>query len=366
MSAYSYLTDSERVTYNETSRLMQLSDWDGFDEALRAWLDVTQKWIRERRAYIFDIAEGNEPSSNGPGWDVAHRAERYDYLHKANYSDAAPHAVCQLPTEAGTDAEKVYISQREMWWTEPKGAYSEQSARRQAITDWLVGRRKYVWNLAEGNVAGETPGWDHADRRQRYHNLQIATKHGTAYEDWCKSHDTSTGEPNGDGSSSSGGSGSSSSRDKALDWMAGHRSLNEQPSGSNCDSRSDGIRKAQDDCVKMGSSGTWLRNQPWCGVWCANAMEAAGVKGLSYDLASVEWIEARAKAGQSPFTGWTTDPARVRPGDLVTLFSPGQHVAMVRTPGANPVTEEGNTSDTSAKRNRSKSDVVGYALVAYP
>jgi hypothetical protein len=56
----------------------------------------------------------------------------------------------------------------------------------------------------------------------------------------------------------------------------------------------------------------------------------------------------------------------VRAGDLVTLFSPGQHVAMVRTPGTNPVTEEGNTSDTSAQRTRSKGDVVGYALVAYP
>ena len=364
--AYSYLTDSERVTFNETSRLMQLSDWTGWDDQLEEWLDTTQAWIRDRRAYIAAIAEGEIPHENGPGWDVAHRRERYDYLHKANYSNAAPHAVCQLPTEAGTDAEKVYTSLRELWWVEPKGAYSEQSGRRQACTDWLVERRQYVWRLAEGKVPGETPGWDHADRRQRYSNLQVATKTGSAYDSWCKSHNTTTGEPNGDGGSSSGGSGSSNARDRALSWMASHRGLNEQPGGSNCDSRSDGIRTAQDRCVAMGSSGTWLRYQPWCGVWCANAMEAAGVKGLTYDLASVEWIEARAKAGKAPFTGWTTDPSRVRPGDLVTLFSPGQHVAMVRTPGSNPVTEEGNTSDTSAQRTRSKGDVVGYALVAYP
>ena len=119
--------------------------------------------------------------------------------------------------------------------------------------------------------------------------------------------------------------------------------------------------------MAMGSSGTWLRNEPWCGVWCANAMQAAGVKNLSYNLASVEWIEARAKAGQAPFTGWTTDRSKVRPGDLCTMFSPGQHVGMVRSiSGSTTNTEEGNTSDTSAQRSRAPSDIVGYALVAYP
>jgi hypothetical protein len=364
---YQYLTDTERVTFNETSRLMQLSDWAGWDHQLEAWLDTTQQWIRARRVYIEGIATGEIDHANGPGWDVAHRRERYDQLHKANHSDAAPRAVCQLPTEAGTDAEKVYTSLRELWWVEPKGAYADQSNRRQACTDWLVARRKHVWRLAEGEIEGETPGWDHADRRQRYANLQVATKTGTAYSDWCATHNQQTGQPIGDGSSSSGGSGSSSRRDQALAWMAGHRGCSEQPGGSNCDDRKDGIRTAQDDCCDMGSSGTWLRGEPWCGVWCANAMEAAGVKGLSYNLASVEWIEARARAGAAPFTGWTTDPSRVRGGDLVCLFSPGQHVAMVRSmSGGAPITEEGNTSDTSAQRSRAKADVVGYALVAYP
>lgn len=363
-SGYDYLTESERVTFNETSRLMQLSDWSGFDVELAGWLQVTQTWIRDRRSYIYGIATGEIPHENGPGWDVAHRQERYDYLHRANMSDAAPHALCQLPTEAGTDAEKVYISLREMWWREPRGAYSEQSARRQACTDWLVERRQYVWRMAEGKIEGQTPGWDHADRRQRYSNLQIATKHGSAYADWSSSHDPTTGKPNGDGADDAGGSGSSSARDRALSWMSSHRSCSEQPGGSNCDSRSDGIRTAQDNCA--GGS-TWLRYQPWCGVWCMNALDEAGVAGLDYNLASVEWIEARAKAGQKPFTGWTTDPSKVRAGDLVTLFSPGQHVGMVRSiSSGNPTTEEGNTSDTSAQRNRSKSDVVGYALVAYP
>src|SRR5262245_45793061 len=143
-SGYDYLTDTERVTYNETSRLMQLADWSGWDDQLAAWLQTTQTWIRNRRSYIYDLATGAEPSDNGPGWDVAHRQERYDYLHKANKSDAAPHSVCQLPTEAGTNSEKVWISLREMWWVNPSGAYAEQSERRQDCTDWLVDRRQYV------------------------------------------------------------------------------------------------------------------------------------------------------------------------------------------------------------------------------
>jgi len=363
---YQYLTESERVTYNEASRLVQLRDWAGWDDQLAAWDKTCQDWIRERRTYLSDLATGEVDNGNGPGWDTAHRRERYDCLHQAAYDDAAPRVLCQLPTEAGTDAEKVYTSLREMWWREPKGAYSEQSARRQACTDWLVERRKHVWRLAEGQVPGETPGWDHANRRQRYSNLQVATKAGSAYDSWCQSHNTTTGKPLGDGGDA-GGSGSSSARDRALSWMAARRGCYESPGGSNCDSRSDGIRTAQDRCVAMGSSGTWLRNEPWCGVWCANAMQAAGVKNLSYNLASVEWIEARAKAGQAPFMGWTTDRSKVRPGDLCTMFSPGQHVGMVRSiSGSTTNTEEGNTSDTSAQRSRAPSDIVGYALVAYP
>jgi len=183
------------------------------------------------------------------------------------------------------------------------------------------------------------------------------------------------------GSSGSGGSGDSSgstppatgtgstSRAKALDWMAAHRGCTEDPSGSNCDSRSDGIRAAQDRCVAMGSSGTWLRNEPWCGVWCASAMQAGGVDDLSYNLASVAWIEDTARAGDGPFTGWTTSGDNADPGDLVVIGGYGGHVAMLRSVDSSTsiTTEEGNTSNTSAKRTRSRSsEVRGYAKVRYP
>lgn len=356
-SDYELLTPAEQDTWDEYTRLRQLSDWEGFTDDQQNRKDAAGRWIAERRDYITALAEG-EVEGETPGWDTANRQARYDYLGRT--SSGSPNLLCQLPTEGGTPTEKAMISEREVWWNITTD-YAEQKKHRQDCTDWLVAQRQYVWRLAEGSEpSGNGPGWDVADRRRRYSNLQVATRYGSSYEDWYATHDHTTGEPIG------GGSGSGSGRQAALDWMADHRGCYESPDGSNCDSRSDGIRTAQDNCVDMGSSGTWLRGEPWCGVWCANAMEAGGVKNLSYNLASVEWIEAQAKAGRAPFTGWTTDPSRVQKGDLVTLFSPGQHVGMVATPGTNPVVEEGNTSDTSAKRNRSKSDVVGYALVAYP
>ena len=59
---------------------MQLADWTGFDLEMAGWLQVTQSWIRDRRSYIYGIANGTIPHENGPGWDVAHRQERYDAL----------------------------------------------------------------------------------------------------------------------------------------------------------------------------------------------------------------------------------------------------------------------------------------------
>ena len=173
--------------------------------------------------------------------------------------------------------------------------------------------------------------------------------------------------PDTGGGSSGGSSGNGKGRDAALAWMASHRGMYESPGGSNCDSRSDGIRAAQDRCVKHGSSGTWLRNEPWCGVWCCAAMEAAGVDGLSYNLASVAWIEDQARAGKAPFTGWTTDGNKAEPGDLVVMFEYGGHVGMLRAVYSSTCdVDEGNTSDTSALRNRSRSSQIrGYARVRY-
>ena len=162
-------------------------------------------------------------------------------------------------------------------------------------------------------------------------------------------------------------------RGKALRWMTRHRGCSEQPYGSNTDRRKDGIRVAQQ------RFGAWLVGQPWCGTWCANALHAAGVRGVTGRLASVALIEDDARARRRPFRGWTRDPGKVLRGDLVVLFGRGVHVEMVRSVDRRRgllITDGGNTSAGSGgsqsngggsyRRVRSVRDVHGFALVNYP
>jgi hypothetical protein len=358
MSDYGYLTAAEQDTWNEYTRLRQISDWPGYDDAQDQRRGASRQWLQDRLAYIEQLAAG-EVEGEPAGWDHAHRRERYDYISRMNSGE--PQALCQLPTEYGTDTEKVYITEREAWWRIDTD-YTEQEARKQCNWDWLVARRKYVWNLAEGNVDGEPAGWDRNDRRQRYENLQIATKHGSAYGDWCASHNTTTGEPKDSGNW----------RDKSSKWHQAHLGINENPADSNCDNRSDGIRTSQDGCA----NGTWLRGQPWCGCWAWSGLYAAGKvhQGDSW-LASVASIEDYAKAAKGPFRGWTTDGSKAKKGDLVVLFGRGQHVGTVRSVDSGYChTWEGNTSSGSSgsqsngggsyERSRSRSsETFGYALV---
>ena len=170
-------------------------------------------------------------------------------------------------------------------------------------------------------------------------------------------------------------------RGKALRWLSTHRGLTEDPPGSNSDRRKDGIRKAQTDCA---GGGTWLIGQPWCGVWCFNALQAAGVQGISSRQASVLLIEQDARGHRKPFRGWVTTKTKdwhkkVLRGDLVILFGPGVHVetlravyprlGLIRTDGGN--TSSGNTGSQangggSFARWRPISAVHGFALVDYP
>jgi hypothetical protein len=163
-------------------------------------------------------------------------------------------------------------------------------------------------------------------------------------------------------------------RQVALDHLDRRLGYTENPAGSNCDTRPDGIRTAQDHCA---GGGTWLRYQPWCGCWCYYALEAAGVKGIDSHLASVASIEDAARAGSKCYRGWTTDRSKVQPGDLVVVGGYGVHVETVRAfSGANTLTYGGNTSAGSSgsqsngggayARTRYPSEVRGYALVEYP
>lgn len=172
-------------------------------------------------------------------------------------------------------------------------------------------------------------------------------------------------------------------RGKALRFMSTHRGITEEPHGSNTDTRPHkgdkrhGIRKAQ---LALGA---WLVGLPWCGVWCARALKAAGVVGVNYRQASVAFIEDDARAQRMPFWDWQP-PAQWRKvlrGDLVVLFGRGVHVEMVRSfkkvgGRVYVVTDGGNTSSGvvgsqsngggSYRRVRPLSDVHGFARVDYP
>lgn len=169
---------------------------------------------------------------------------------------------------------------------------------------------------------------------------------------------------------------SASSRQRSLDWLERHRGITESPAGSNSDHRTDGIRAAQ---LTLAGGGRWLIGQPWCGVWAAAALRAAGVQGITARLAAVAYIEDDARAHRAPFRGWTTDPRKVLRGDLVVLFGRGIHVETVRsidlargiiiTDGGNTSSGPGGSQSNGGgafKRTRSLADVHGFALVNYP
>lgn len=163
-------------------------------------------------------------------------------------------------------------------------------------------------------------------------------------------------------------------REQSAAWHESHLGITESPPGSNCDSRKDGIRNAQDKCA----GGTWLRHTPWCGSWAFMGLYAAGKvtdDGSFSWMASVAQIEDRARKGLAPFRDWTTDGSKARTGDLVVLFGRGVHVGTVRAIDPNyAYTYEGNTSSGnggsqsngggSYKRARSRRTAVyGYARV---
>jgi hypothetical protein len=169
-------------------------------------------------------------------------------------------------------------------------------------------------------------------------------------------------------------------RGRALRWWTNHRGLKEDPPGSNRDNRKDGITAAQ------RRLGAWLIGLAWCGVWLANALLAAGVKGVSWRQASVALCEDDARAGRAPFRDFLAptlrNARRCLRGDAVILFGRGVHIGGFRAlkyvigVGWCVITEEGNTASgntgsqsdggMSTRRVRPLSTVHGFARVDFP
>jgi hypothetical protein len=359
--SYGDLTEGEQAHWNEYTNLRGISDWPGFDDAQDQRRADSRTWLQDRREYIRALADG-EVEGEEPGWNVANRQERYDFLADENLNQGAPKHEVRLPCPGtSTDSEKVYVEEREVYLVFGSTT-DEQKARKQANVDMLVSKRKKLWHLMQDDPNANEPN----DRQDRYDALCIATHYGSAYEEWDATHNK-YGDPYTDDDDKS-------SRQVAMDHLEKRTGYKESPDGSNFDNRSDGIKTAQ---RQTAGGDTWLDYTPWCGEWCFYALQAAGVKGINSNLASVAYIEDAAKQGLACFRGWTTDRSRVQRGDLVVIGGYGVHVETVRGfDGSTTLTYGGNTSGThegsqsngngAYKRSRSTSEVRGYALVDYP
>lgn len=358
---YSKLTEGEKAHWDEYATLRSISDWAGFQPDQDQRRADSRSWLQEKRKEIWRLAQP-APKGDGKGWDVSNRRQRYETLKDDNLNGATvQRKETTLPASGCMDSERSVIEEREIW-LQIDSTTDAQKARKQQCTDWLIARRKQVWHLMQ-----DDPDGNKANHRQtRYDNLCIATRYGSAYESWDKAHDQY-------GKSTSKASGGSS-RQKAMSHQDKRVGYTENPANSNFDDRSDGIKISQ---RHTAGGATWLDRQPWCGCWCYYACETAGVVGIDSHMASVAQIEDYAKAGQKCYRGWTTDRSKVTEGDLVVIGGYGVHVEMVRGfNGSNTLTYGGNTSSGSSgsqsngggayKRERTPSEVRGYALVDYP
>lgn len=158
-----------------------------------------------------------------------------------------------------------------------------------------------------------------------------------------------------------------SGRAASLKWASQWVGTTEQPPGSNGGPHISGWQAA------LG-----FGRVAWCGIFAGHALRAAGVQGVTAKIASVWWIEADARGGRAPFSGWSATTAGVKPGDLVVIGGRGVHVELVREViDANTVrTIGGNTSfgpggsqsngGCVAARTRSGRELYGFAHVRYP
>lgn len=330
--SYGVLTDAEKTTFDEYTNLRGISDWPGFDGAQDQRRADARAWLLDRQDYIVRLANG-EVSGEKAGWDTASRGKRYDYLSTLN-SGSPKHEVRLPCSGTATDAEKSYIEEREVYlaWT---SAYDAQKARKQANVDWLVEQRKKLWHLMKDDAAKNKVN----DRQTRYDNLCIATHHGSAYDEWNRTHNK-WGQPY---STSKG-----TTREKISAWLDKYVGTVENPKGSNTGSPqpSEWQRRV------YGDDGV-----PWCACFSVCSAWDNGISGSG--TASVYQNVQLAKNGQGIFKGWTSDPSKVRPGDH--MFRGSDHTGVARgTLQANGqlLGVEGNTSGSTSSGDQWNGDLV--------
>jgi hypothetical protein len=316
--SYADLTDAEAATWDEYTNLRGISDWPGYDAAQDQRRADSRQWLVDRRDYIKQLAEGQIPGEK-PGWDTANRKARYDFLGKMN-SGAPKHEVRLPCSGTATDAEKVYIEEREVYLAFGS-QYDEQKARKQANVDWLVARRKQLWHLMRDDPSGNKKN----DRQNRYDNLCIATHYGTPYEDWDVTHNK-WGQPYTDSEREGG-------RSACKDWLDSYLGVHENPDGSN---------KGHEQPSKWQERVYGTDGVPWCAAFAGCSSWDNGVSGSV--TASVYQNVQLAKQGKGIYRGWTMDPSKVHAGDHAFIGSDHTGVIYDRNTGQ---TVEGNTSAAS-------------------
>ena len=158
--------------YDVQARLAQLGDWDGFDDNQKACRSQCREWLKKNCGM-------ND-----------------DQLQKAT-----PVIYCDLPQTAKDGSfskEACYIGEREVFWNLTDLAEGYLKNEQVRNREWCQGHRKQIYHDATGSSDADPDnkpyGWDKKNRRQRYDYLCIATKHGSTYDDWAKTHDTKTGK----------------------------------------------------------------------------------------------------------------------------------------------------------------------------
>jgi hypothetical protein len=346
---YDKLTESEKAYWDIYTRLRDLSDWAGFDDRQDEARQAARDWLVNQRKFIWRCAEGKVPGYK-PGWDINQRSQRYEQLKDDKLNNGTCRRLCQLPTSGGmTDSEKVFISEREMWWR--VNSVDDQTKKwRQRNADWLTSRRKQVWHL----MYDPTPDDFSSNRKARYNNLCIATKTGTPYDEWAKKYNTTTGEPKSGGGKSS--------RSKCKDWLDSYLGVSESPPNSN---------KGQPQPSKWQQRVYGDDGVPWCACFAVCSAWDQGISGSG--TAGVANNTQLAKQGKGIYKGYTTDPSKIHAGDHAFIGDDHTGVVYDRDKG---ITVEGNTSPGSegsqynggcvAKRQRGWGYWTGFGLVRFP
>jgi hypothetical protein len=344
---YTELTSDEKAYWDEYTRLRELSDWPAYSAEQGQRRSDSRDWLTSRRKQIYRLAQPKSEGGDGQGWHHSNRRERYEQLRSENLNSGTCRRLCQLPTGALTDDECVLVSEREMWWNVSSADESQKGAK-QACTDWLIARRKQLWHLIEDEGSEN-------NRQTRYQKLCIATRYGSAYDDWAKTHNTETGAEKGSGVSS---------REKAVQNCRKWLGTSERPANSNKGPHID-------DWCRRVYGGTGV---PWCACFATCMAWDSGVKGSS--SAGVSVIMGMAKQGRGMFSGWTTDPGKVMRGDMAIIGCGSCHIGMVVSNDDAYHTIEGNTSPGSegsqfnggcvAERHRPHNQVIGWARVDFP